>query len=168
MIRLAAVTGKIAVAGAIVAVPVTVAAAAHAAPYSTAPATVSDSTPAPGEGVTVTGSGFAPNSSVTVEIHSTVVTLATVTADANGTASAAVTIPTGLAPGSSHSIQLIGVDPTGARQTVIVPIVVAGGSSSLPFTGANAVALAATSAGLIGLGSFVTFTGRRKKAARAV
>ena len=82
-----------------------------------------------------------PGSDVTITLHSDPVTLGTFTADADGNISASVTIPDNIDVGA-HTLELTGVDPTGAPRTVTTPIEVSdGGSSSLPRTGAAIAAL---------------------------
>lgn len=162
--------GKLAVAGTIVAAPVGLAVSAQAGPYDV-PSTVSNTSPAPGGTLTLTGSGFRPNSAVTIEIHSTVQVLGTATANANGVVSARVTIPAGMLAGTAHTLVITGVDAAGRPRVVSIPVTLAGSvvvnpGPSLPFTGIDAIAVGATSAGLIGFGSFVVFTNRRRKAAR--
>lgn len=56
-----------------------------------------------GDLIAVTGAGFGPNETVTIELHSDPVTLATVTTDASGAFTASGTIPADTAAGD-HSI----------------------------------------------------------------
>ena len=56
-----------------------------------------------GDTITVTGTGFDPDESITVELHSDPVTIATTTADASGVFTASGTIPTDT-PAGDHSI----------------------------------------------------------------
>ncbi|GMA32449.1 family 20 glycosylhydrolase [Litorihabitans aurantiacus] len=69
--------------------------------------TVDPTTAAQGTEVTVTGQGFAAGEPVALELHSEVVALATVTADAAGNVSATVTIPAD-APVGDHSVVAVG------------------------------------------------------------
>ena len=71
--------------------------------------TLSTQTAAPGSNVDVSGSGFKPNTDVTITLHSTPVVLATVKANASGTFSATVTIPKDTVLGS-HQIISSGLD----------------------------------------------------------
>lgn len=171
--RLVPSIGKLAIAATVVAVPLSVGTLAYAGTYSSPSITASDTTPAPGGSVAVKGTGFRPDSSVTVEIHSVAVVLAQLSADADGDASTTVTVPSTFAAGSSHEITLSGLDPAGASHVDSVPIVLSSAtsastssSSSLPFTGLDVAAAGTTAAGLIGFGSFLVFTSRRKKAAQ--
>ena len=86
-------------------------------------ALVSDSSPAAGSSITVTGSGFAPNSTVYVYLHSDPLLLGTTLATDEGNVSPVVNIPAGVIL-ADHSISLEGV-----RQTAD-PLV----ESSTPFT----------------------------------
>lgn len=82
---------------------------ASAAPYPPAggEVSVSSTTVAPGGTVTVQGTGFLPGEQVSVDLHSDVVHLATVTADNSGVATATVTIPTYFS--GPHYITLTGL-----------------------------------------------------------
>lgn len=167
MQRATRIAAQLSLAAAIMTAPVAIAATAHAGPYNTSPITSSTSSPAPGGQFQVTASGFKPNSTVQMFVHSTPVLLATVTADANGVASARVQIPSSFTAGSSHQILAEGVDPSGGPLTDTLNITLAGGST-LPFTGVDALGIGAAGAGLVGFGSFLVFAARRKRAARIV
>lgn len=117
--------------------PVAFAIPAHASPYTSGGGTISPANPAPGGSCTVTGTGFKPDSSVAVQILSTPVHLASVTADANGLATATVTIPASFASGSAHTIQLVGLDSTGAEYAVSIPVTLGSTGTALPKTGTN-------------------------------
>lgn len=156
---------QLGIAAAVTVTPVLVAATAHAGPYNTSPITTSTSQPAAGGQVHITASGFMPNSTVQIYIHSTPVLLATVKADANGVVNATVQVPSTFAAGSAHTIQAQGTDPSGKAITDSLNVVLAGGSS-LPFTGVDALGLGAAAAGLVGFGSFMLFASRRKRIAR--
>jgi hypothetical protein len=130
------------VAGVVVVVAVgVVAGPAVADPYGSGGGSVSVPDPAPGSSVTVSGSGFQPDSLVTVQILSTPVFLATVRADANGVATAQVRIPAGFAAGTSHHLQLVGVGSSGAAHTVSVPVTLVPAGTGLPGTGRSWTAL---------------------------
>jgi hypothetical protein len=166
MNRATRIVTQIAVATAVMVAPMLVAATANAGPYDTSPIKVSTSQPAPGGQVHITASGFKPNSTAKIYIHSNPILLATTTADANGIVDITVTVPTTLAAGTSHEIQAQGVDPAGNPLTDTINITLAGGSA-LPFTGVDALGAGAAGAGLIGFGAFLVFAARRKRAARA-
>jgi hypothetical protein len=93
-----------------------------------------------GDSVTISGSGFVPNSTSTVVLHSSPVTLATVTMSATGTFSATVTIPTGTAAGA-HTL-------TVADASVALTV----DPSALARTGSDPAAPFGLAAGLLALG----------------
>ncbi|HEY5024774.1 MAG TPA: fibronectin type III domain-containing protein, partial [Acidimicrobiales bacterium] len=64
----------------------------------------------------VSGSGLEPGSTVTIVLHSTPVTLATVTVGPDGAFSTTLTLPSGLAPGT-HTIIASGISPFGLPVT---------------------------------------------------
>lgn len=64
------------------------------------------------DSVTVTGQGYAPGAEITLTFESTPVFLKVVTADANGSFTASVTIPAGV-PYGNHDIVASGKDPSG-------------------------------------------------------
>ncbi len=82
---------------------------------------VSTSAPTAGGTITVSGDGFAPGASLTIELHSDAVVLATVTADVTGAYSATVTIPADTAAGA-HEIVVAGLGPDGQPTTSVVTI----------------------------------------------
>ena len=95
------------------------------------------STVAPGKTITVSGSGYAPNSTVSVAIYSTPQVLTTVVTDASGNFTATVTVPAGLATGS-HTLVASGVDSAGNVRYVNLPVTVSSsGKATLAYTGAD-------------------------------
>lgn len=108
---------------------------------ATGSATASPATVAPGGSVTVSGGGFTPGESVAVVLHSDPVTLATLTANAQGVASGAVTIPTTTALGA-HTIVLTG-STSGVVDSVALSVVAATGPTANP---SNTGTLAVTGA----------------------
>jgi hypothetical protein len=82
---------------------------------------------ATGEQLTILASGFVAGSAVTVEVHSTVVTLAHTTAAADGTLSVHVTLPDALAAGA-HTLSLVGTTGTAVFRFTIGDAIVAGGT----------------------------------------
>jgi hypothetical protein len=82
---------------------------------------VSTTTPTAGGTITVSGDGFAPGATLTVELHSDPVLLATVVADGNGAYSAVVTIPADTAPGP-HQIVVSGTGADGQPRVSVVSI----------------------------------------------
>lgn len=72
--------------------------------WTAVPASITGpATAEPGDLIAVTGTGFGPNETVTIELHSDPVTLATATTDASGAFTASGTIPVDTPPGD-HSI----------------------------------------------------------------
>jgi hypothetical protein len=91
------------------------------APMNSHPdATASPSSVAPGGKVVVIGDGFLPQEHVTGTLHSTPIALGTETADANGKASFAFTVPADLAAGS-HDVALVG-ETSGVTVTAVITI----------------------------------------------
>lgn len=131
----------------------------------TGAAQVSDQTPAPGQTVTVSGSGFAPNSPVSIVLEPGSATLGSATSNASGAVSTTVTIPAGT--NGSASIVLVGSSAGGATVRVSVPIAVGSSAAGLPTTGSNSTepmimwAVAAMAAG----GVLVLGVTRRRRAA---
>lgn len=165
---------------AIVALAIAVAASVLFAPMSTAagyPVTecpslsVSTTNPLPGQSITVSGENFTPNASVRLELHTDVIVLKTVTADANGSFSTSVTLPDDVV--GTHSI----VAATGAPNSsdcpgnpvVIIHIQTGGSSTSTgghhggtSFTGVDVLAMLVGAAVLIGAGVAFNRGGRRR------
>lgn len=155
----------LAAAATIVASPVVIAATAHAGPYTPTPVSVSTSHPNAGGELNVVASGFKPNSSVQVLIHSAPILLTTTTADATGSIDVTVKVPSDFTPGSAHQIIASGVSPSGALVNDTVNITLAGGGSSLPFTGADVLAIGIAGIALLGVGGFLFFAARWKRRA---
>jgi len=65
--------------------------------------------------LSVSGGGFQPATAVTVELHSTVVKLGTLTSDSSGSADGAVSIPDSI-PVGTHDLDLTGVNPDGTER----------------------------------------------------
>jgi CshA-type fibril repeat protein len=74
----------------------------------------------PGSALTVVGTGFAPNSTVTILMYSSPTKLGTATTDADGNLSHDVTVPT-LDEGL-HNIVASGVTPSGATHLMRLPV----------------------------------------------
>lgn len=86
-----------------------------------------------GESVTFSGTGFAPESEIGIELHSTPVALGTATVAADGTFSQAVTIPADTPTDVEHS--LVAVLPNGntvSMALTVLPAAAAGGSADGP------------------------------------
>jgi hypothetical protein len=90
-------------------------------PASTGPATPTVQTVHGGSLVTLLGSGFRPATSITITFHSKPYTVGRVTADASGSFSATVTVPTDASPGSHHLVAT-GMSPSGRLTSLVTPI----------------------------------------------
>jgi hypothetical protein len=117
----------------------------------------------PRESFSATASGFAPGAPITWAIYSTARTLTTSVADANGDATARLTIPAGLS--GLHTIVAAGIAPDGsplfvtATTTVIAPT----STTALSSTGVSVgtLPLAALLLLLVGLGLMLAVRLRR-------
>ncbi len=120
----------------------------------------------PGGTLTVTGNNFTPGATVTIDLYSTPVQLATTTATGSGSFSVAVMIPSNTVPGA-HTI--VATDPNGdsASTAIVVTgvVPVATTSPGLPFTGADIAALSGVGALAMALGGMLILTGRRRRRA---
>ena len=137
--------------------------------------TVSDTSVAPGGSITFKGGGFAPNSVVTITLHSTPVELGTTNADAQGNFSVQVVIPSDTEPGA-HTLEAAGVDPNGNPLTVSQAITVASNaevagqtqtSGALPFTGSDVGRYVGLGLGLVAIGGAAVWGTRRAAASRS-
>ena len=81
---------------------------------TTSPAQVTPDSVAPGGFITVSGSGFAPNSSLSVTFAEAPAVVPNATATASGTYSFSLTVPSGTAPGSRR-IVVTGRNPQGGQ-----------------------------------------------------
>ncbi len=97
-------------------------------PPSSAGLVTSTSAASPGEEITISGSGFAPNSEITITFESVPVVLAVVRADAAGQFTARVRVPVDATPGM-HTLRATGVDPQGRPRVVTATVNVAGGQA---------------------------------------
>ena len=104
------------------------------APAPEAAITVSPERAAVGARLTVSGTSFAPGEQVRLELHSTPVLLATVTADAQGRFTATLTVPR-VAPGA-HQVVATG-DSSGRRASASLTVV----ARQLPRTDGSAGAV---------------------------
>ncbi len=109
--------------------------------------------------VTVHGSGFKPNSTVTVTLHSIPTILGTVTTDSNGNFVHTFTLPVTAATGS-HQIIMSGVDPQGASVSTTLSLTI----STLPLTGSNStVPLTQYALIFFAIGLFGYITARKRR-----
>ncbi|WP_354637074.1 hypothetical protein [Kitasatospora camelliae] len=90
-------------------------------PPSTCAARVSTALVPVGGSLTVFGCGFAPQSSVSIDVLSQVIHLTTVRADGNGDVEAEVTLPKKVKAGP-HTIRLTGQNPDGTERVQKVAI----------------------------------------------
>ncbi|HVV30283.1 MAG TPA: hypothetical protein VHC41_05335 [Mycobacteriales bacterium] len=152
---------------------ITFAAAADAAPYTnTLSVGVSSTNPSVGGAITVSGNGATAGGQVSIDAHSAVVHLATVTADSSGHYAATVTLPSSLT--CSHTIVATDVttgNTTSTPVTIGDPAACATGTSAsggggssggLPFTGFAARSVAAVGIALLVGGATMLLVGRRK------
>ncbi|CCG01258.1 exported protein of unknown function [Blastococcus saxobsidens DD2] len=123
-----------------------------------------------GKEITLTGTGYLPNSTVTVVIYSEPQVLTQVVTDATGSFTATVTVPAGLADGE-HTLVGSGVDPAGNLRYLTLPVTVVGGTATatgaavLADTGADiALPLAGGAAALL-LGGGLLVASRRRATA---
>lgn len=118
---------------------------------------ITTKTVAPGGDVQVSGSGFLPDSDVTITLNSTPVLLKTVKTNSSGSFSTTVTIPTNTALGS-HTLVVSGKDANGNTVSSVLSLNVA----VLPATGNNASSAAILGLSLLLLGSGLLLVCRRK------
>jgi LPXTG-motif cell wall-anchored protein len=124
----------------------------------------SGATLTPGQSVTVTASGFQPDDSVEVDVHSATAKLATVHADASGKVTATVTLPASLAAGP-HTLTLTGsVGSVSFAFTVSAPTVAppTPGSGDLANTGSNVLGGTVLGGALASAGVLVLLASRRR------
>jgi hypothetical protein len=77
----------------------------------------------PGEKVTLIGTGFLPGSTIELIVYSTPISLGSITAGPDGTFTAEVTIPAGLAAGTHHLVAT-GVDQNGNVRNLVIEVAV--------------------------------------------
>ncbi|MGO4681382.1 carboxypeptidase regulatory-like domain-containing protein [Microbacterium sp. 2MCAF23] len=126
----------------------------------TADVALSSGTAHPGDAVHVTASGFAHGEPVQIELHSTPVVLASVTAGADGTIDTTVTIPADVAAGD-HQIVLVGAMSTlsgGAPLTVTAAP--APGGSDGSGSGSGSAGTGSDSSGSTETGAQLAATGK--------
>jgi titin len=119
------------------------------------------STVVPGKTVTVSGSGYAPNTTITLAIYSTPQVLTTTVTDASGNFTATVTVPAGLEAGN-HTLVASGVDTSGNVRYVNLAVTVSGsGKATLAYTGADVVPPALGGLAAVALGTGLILVRRR-------
>lgn len=130
----------------------------------TASASVSPSTVSPGGSVTVTISGTCANETFTVTLHSTPVTLGTITTNASGSGSGTFTIPSNTAAGT-HTITVSDVSGNSGTATLVVTgaTTATTTASGLPTTGTDAAALGVIGAAAVGAGGLLVLGARKRR-----
>lgn len=119
---------------------------------------------AQGSSVTLTGSGYAPNSTVSVYIYSTPTLLGTAVTDGTGSFSKAFTIPATLAPGSHHLVSA-GLDPSGNLRYLTTAVTVAQAKGTLAWTGFETLPVLGAGVLAVALGVGLIVVARRRRIA---
>jgi hypothetical protein len=119
---------------------------------------------AQGSTVTLTGSGYAPNSTVSVYIYSTPTLLGTALTNGSGAFSQAFTIPASLAPGAHHLVSA-GLDPSGNPRYLTSAVTVAQASGTLAWTGFETLPVLGGGILAVALGAGLIVVGRRRRTA---
>ena len=153
----------------VIAPPVTVPSAPPAASVGTALSVTNASGQSvtsllPGVTYTVAGSGFAPNSDVTIVFYSTPTTVGTATVNAQGAFSTSVTVPATLAVGN-HTLAALGVASSGATEAnavVAVSVTEPSSSAALATTGVTGDWLAALAVLMAAFGAILAMRARRR------
>ncbi len=122
-----------------------------AAPYAGAPATVSDTTPAPGQTVTVSAAGFMPNSTVMIVLDPGAAGLGSATVNATGVFSASVTIPASAS--GARTIVISGKGTSTAPLTLSVAVNIGAAGSGIPTTGSESLPILLWAIGATGAGA---------------
>ncbi|MFB7844928.1 ExeM/NucH family extracellular endonuclease [Microbacterium sp. NPDC056052] len=125
--------------------------------------TLGASSVAPGGTLTIAGSGLEGEQSVALELHSTPVSLGSVTTNGDGAFSTTVTIPAGTAPGEHHVVAIL---PDGSQLTAAITVAAAGSGngSGLALTGADSGSFLLLAAVLLALGLGLIVARRRLRA----
>lgn len=148
---------------------------------ATVPTSNGDLTPAagstgsvtPGTKVTLSGTGYMPNSTVTLLVYSEPQVLTTVVTDGTGSFTVEVTVPDGLAAGQ-HTVVASGIDPLGNVRTMTLPITVTGGTTGsggttgaggLAYTGADIAGPMIGGVAALAVGAGLLVAARRRSAA---
>jgi hypothetical protein len=122
---------------------------------------------AAGAEIDVAGSGYLPESTVTVVVYSEPTVLGSAAVDASGAFSASVTLPEDL-PAGAHTLVASGVDPQGNPRYLTLPITVAGATGAvhgrLAFTGFDVQAPLTGGLAALGIGTALIVVSRRRRA----
>jgi hypothetical protein len=118
--------------------------------------------------ITVSGSGFGPDTDVTVVLQSDPVTLGVAHTDATGSFTATFPLPAGVTAGV-HTLVFTGVDAAGNPVTVVqsVEISAAAAAGTLPVTGSDTLPLTLVAGALI-LGGVLALRESRRRASPAL
>ncbi len=120
-----------------------------------------------GATITITISGTCGNDTIIIVIHSTAMTLGSITTDASGNGSGTFTIPTSLPPGT-HTITASDSSGNSASVNIVLTGVSTGTTATttaapLAFTGTDAAALGAVGAGALGVGGLLVLGSRKRR-----
>jgi titin len=110
---------------------------------------------------TIIGSGYAPNTQVSVLIYSEPQILTTVMTDGGGSFTVEVTVPEGLALGE-HTLVAAGLDPNGVMRYLTLPITVTASGPRLADTGADVTAPAVGGLAAVVVGAGLLVAARRR------
>ena len=118
---------------------------------------------AAGGSVTIAGAGLDENQAIALELHSTPVSLGSVTTDGDGAFSATITIPAGTTPGEHHVVAVLA---DGSQITAAITVAAAGSVSGggLALTGADSGSFLLLAAVLLALGLGLIVARRRLRA----
>lgn len=114
-----------------------------------------------GQKVTLHGTGYAPNTLISVLVYSTPQVLTTTTTDGSGSFTVEVTVPAGL-PDGHHTLVAAGADPSGHMRYLNLSITVTAGSAELAYTGASVLTPALAGLGALVLGGGLLVVSRRR------
>jgi hypothetical protein len=117
-----------------------------------------------GQSVPLSGSGYAPNSAVSLYVYSPRTLLLTVTTNAQGSFSTTVTIPADLAPGARQLVGA-GVDGSGNPRYLRSDVTVTTPSGQLAWTGFEPMPFVLTGGLAVLLGIVLLVVGRRRRTA---
>ena len=131
---------------------------------------ITPSTVGLGATITITISGNCGNDTFTIVLHSSPVTLGTISTNASGSGTGSFTVPTSTSPGT-HTITA--TDPSGNSASATITVTGAAAttatttsSAALPFTGANAAGTAAIGAGVLCVGGLLVLGARKRRQSR--
>jgi hypothetical protein len=113
-----------------------------------------------GGDLTVSGAGFKPATSVSVQLHSSTVTLGSLTSNTVGAVDGTVSIPNSV-PTGTHELDLMGINPDGtARELTATVQIKSGTSASSGLSGWFWAGISVLALALLGI-AIVAMRGRR-------